>query len=89
MCKSLIKITLTIFLSILLINSNSFAFHKNGTSSKSMDKIEGDKTKDYKVKYCTSSVKEKEKTDKKHYEDSYSSFKANSVRQNRLSNSFI
>ena len=61
MYKSLIKISLTIFLSILLINSNSFAFHKNGNSSKSIDKIEGYKTKDYKAKYCTSSVNEKEK----------------------------
>ena len=57
MYKSLIKITLSIFLSILLINSNSFAFHKyNNQTTEIYEKSELTK-EEIAAKHCALKVK--------------------------------
>jgi hypothetical protein len=56
MSKTFIKFFITIWLSILLINSNSIAFHKAGNSEKDIQKIEGIKKKDIQSEYCTIQV---------------------------------
>ncbi len=59
MYKNFKKIFTSIFLILVLANSNVFAFHKNGSSSKDIDKNEGDKKKDYQIRYCTADVDER------------------------------
>lgn len=59
MYKNFKKIFTSIFLILVLTNSNTFAFHKNGSSSKVIDKNEGDKIKNYKIEYCTADVDER------------------------------
>lgn len=56
MSKTSIKFFITILLSILLINSNSIAFHKAGNSEKDIQNIEGIKKKDIQSEYCTIQV---------------------------------
>ena len=72
MCKNLKKIFTSIFLILVLTNSNVFAFHKNGTSSILIDKKEGDKKRDYQTGYCTANIDERKipvKTKSKNEED--------------------
>jgi len=76
MFKTSVKFFIAIWLSILLINSNSIAFHKEGNSEKDIPIIEGIKKKDIQSEYCTVQVekyskapktekKEKDKTEEK------------------------
>ena len=76
MFKTSVKFFIAIWLSILLINSNSIAFHKEGSSEKDIPIIEGIKKKDIQSEYCTVQIekyskarktkkKEQEKTEEK------------------------
>ena len=76
MFKTSVKLFIAILLSILLINSNSIAFHKEGNSEKDIPIIEGIKKKDIQSEYCTVQIekyskarktkkKEQEKTEEK------------------------
>jgi hypothetical protein len=62
MFKIITKYLIAILLSTFLINSNSYAFHKEGNSEKHIPKVEGTKLNDIRSQYCTQQVEESFKT---------------------------
>ena len=54
----IVKLILTVFFSILLINTHLLAFHKNGTSDKIIEAQEGIKKKDIQSNNCAIQVNE-------------------------------
>ena len=69
MYKNFKKLFTLIFLILILTNSIVFGFHKNGNSTKTIVKNQGDKKKDYKIEYCTQDIVEKKKPPKKKTEN--------------------
>ena len=59
MFKITIKYLIGFLLSVLLINFNASAFHKEGNSEKRIKKIEGKTKKNIQSQYCTQQVEEK------------------------------
>ena len=59
MFKITIKYLIALLLSVLLINFNASAFHKEGNSEKRIKKIEGKTKKNIQSQYCTQQVEEK------------------------------
>ena len=62
MFKIAIKYLIALLLSVLLINFNASAFHKEGNSEKHIKKIEGKTKKNIQSQYCTQQVEEFVKT---------------------------
>ena len=62
MFKITIKYLIALLLSVLLINFNASAFHKEGSSEKHIKKIEGKTKKNIQSQYCTQQVEEFTKT---------------------------
>ena len=60
MFKSIAKLIIASLLSILLVTSNAYAFHKNGKAKLTIDAKEELKKRDIQAEYCTVSVKKDE-----------------------------
>ena len=71
MLKTSVKFFITILLSLLLINSNSIAFHKEGNSEKDILIIEGIKKKNTQSEYCTIQVEKYSKAPKNKKKEHY------------------
>jgi hypothetical protein len=57
MFKQILKVLIALMMSVLLMSTNVFAFHKDGNSQIKIEKTDGLTKKDVQLKYCTSNVK--------------------------------